>query len=237
MERVSGPPAAWVSVFKAVPPRARDRSSADPPDRPAPTLGPTMDRSAFLGEGVLLPRLRVLAAVVGLIVVAGCSSQTPGADNQILTSHNLGGMEATEIIEHLDRLDVQDRPTGLMASVHVNELQLSTGTEELSLGLPEDRFYLSFAPYVNQTHECYYHSLTTCLGELSNEAVQVTVTNEVGEVVVDEELTTFDNGFVGLWLPRDLEGTLHVSAEGGTGQVPVSTGADDPTCLTTIQLT
>lgn len=183
-------------------------------------------------------RLRVPAVVViGLMVVVGCSSQTPDADNQILTSHNLVGMEATEIIDHLDRLDVQDRPADLMASVHVNELRLSAGAEELSLDLPEDRFYLSFAPYVNQTHECYYHSLTTCLGELSNEDVQVTVTNEAGEVVVDEELTTFDNGFVGLWLPRDLQGTLRVSAEDGTGQVPVSTGTDDPTCLTTIQLT
>lgn len=171
------------------------------------------------------------------MVIAGCSSPAPDADKQILTSHNLGGMEATEIIEHLDRLDVQDRPADLMASVHVNELRLSAGTEELSLDLPDDRFYLAFAPYVNQTHECYYHSLTTCLGELSNEDVQVTITNEAGEVVVDEELTTFDNGFVGLWLPRDLQGTLRVSAEGGTGQVPIATGTDDPTCLTTIQLT
>ncbi|MCK0111758.1 CueP family metal-binding protein [Ornithinimicrobium sp. F0845] len=171
------------------------------------------------------------------MVVAGCSSQTQVADNQILSSHALAGMEVTEIIEHLDQLDVEDRPADLMASVRVDELQLSAGTEQLSLDLPEDRFYLSFAPYVNQTHECYYHSLTTCRGELSNEDVQVTVTNDAGEVVVDEELTTFDNGFVGLWLPRNLQGTLRVSAEDGTGQVPVSTGTDDPTCLTTIQLT
>ena len=184
----------------------------------------------------MLLRLRVVAVIVGLLVVAGCSGATSDADNPILTSHNLVGMEATEIIDHLDRLDVEDRPGDLMASVRVDELQLSTRTDEISFDLPEDRFYLSFAPYVNQTHDCYYHSLTTCLGELGNEDVQVTFTNDVGEVVVDEELTTFDNGFVGLWLPRDLEGTLRVSAEGGTGEGPVSTTDDDPTCLTTVQL-
>ncbi|QDO90505.1 hypothetical protein FNH13_18005 [Ornithinimicrobium ciconiae] len=171
------------------------------------------------------------------MIVAGCSSQAPDADSQLLTTHNLVGMEATEIIDHLDRLDVEDRPADLMASVHFDELQLSAGIEQLNFDLPDDRFYLSFAPYVNQTHECYYHSLTTCLGELRNENLQVSVTNEAGNVVVDEEVTTFDNGFVGLWLPRDLTGTLRVSAADGTGQVSVSTRADDPTCLTTMQLT
>lgn len=181
-------------------------------------------------------RSPIAAIAAGLIVLAGCSSEPEVSDDELLVTHNLDAMEAPEIIDHLDRLSVEDRPADLMASVRVDELLLSDGTEEVSLDLPADRFYLSFAPYVNQTHECYYHSLTTCQGELRNEEIQVTFTDDVGEVVVDEELTTFDNGFVGLWLPRDLEGTLRVSGEGGAGQIPVSTGDDAPTCLTTIQL-
>ena len=48
------------------------------------------------------------------------------------------------------------------------------------------------------SHGCFYHSLTTCLGELDNEDIQVTITDEAtGEVLVDEATTTFDNGFIG----------------------------------------
>lgn len=46
------------------------------------------------------------------------------------------------------------------------------------------------------SHGCFYHSLTTCLGELDNEDIQVTITDEAtGEALVDEATTTFDNGF------------------------------------------
>ena len=63
---------------------------------------------------------------------------------------------------------------------------VSAGSEEYSLGIREDRFYLSVAPYVDQTHDCFHHSLTTCKGELTSTDVQVQivdVTND--EVLVD----------------------------------------------------
>ncbi|GMA34464.1 CueP family metal-binding protein [Demequina litorisediminis] len=76
--------------------------------------------------------------------------------------------------------------------------------------MPDDAFYVSLAPYVDTTHECYFHSLTTCTGEMQGEDIDVTVTDvETGEVLVDEAMTTFDNGFVGLWLPRDAEARRH----------------------------
>ncbi|WP_281366691.1 CueP family metal-binding protein [Nocardioides massiliensis] len=80
------------------------------------------------------------------------------------------------------------------------------GRREVSLDVPEDRFYLAVAPYVDQTHECFYHSLTTCLGELDSADVRVKIVDEANdEVLVDEVRTTFDNGFLGFWLPRDIE--------------------------------
>ena len=82
--------------------------------------------------------------------------------------------------------------------MRVDELLLSAGNEEVSLDLPAARFSLSFAPYVNQTQECYDHSLTTCQGELRNKEIQLTFADDAVEVVVDEEMTTLDNGCVGL---------------------------------------
>ncbi len=49
-----------------------------------------------------------------------------------------------------------------------------------------------------------------------------------------EQRSTFANSFVGLWLPWDVEATLTITSEKGQGSVDISTVADAPTCLTTL---
>ena len=193
--------------------------------------------------------MKRLAALIGalVLVLAGCSStDTPtdtdvpaatGAQAQFLDAHGLAGMEVEEIIDHLDRLGGADRPTDLMASIRPDELVFSDGQQELAVAMPQDRFYLSVAPYVDQTHECFYHSLTTCQGELVGQDLDVRVVNNDGEVLLEEEMTTFDNGFVGLWLPRDVQGTIEVNVDGLTGATDFATTDEGATCLTTLQLT
>lgn len=194
--------------------------------------------------------MKRLAALIGtlVLVLAGCSSAdtatdtgtappAAGAQAELLDAHGLAGMDVTEIIDHLDRLGGNERPTDLMASIRPDELVLSDGQQELAIAMPQDRFYLSVAPYVDQTHECFYHSLTTCQGELTDQDLDVRVVNDDGEVLLEEEMTTFDNGFVGLWLPRDVQGTIEVNHDGRTGATAFATTADGATCLTTLQLT
>ena len=133
---------------------------------------------------------------------------------------------------------VEERPTDLIASVEPDAVVVTDeqGQEE-SVPLPEDEFYVSVAPYIDQTHDCFYHSLTTCLGELDNQEVDVTVTEEgTGEVLVDETLETYDNGFFGLWLPRDIDAEMTIEHEGLSSTTSLSTGEGDPTCLTTSRL-
>ncbi|GEO90953.1 CueP family metal-binding protein [Kocuria flava] len=96
----------------------------------------------------------------------------------------------------------------------------------------------AIAPYREQTHDCHFHSLTTCLGELPNTEVQLTLTGEDGKVLLDETRQTYDNGFVGIWVPRGIEATLTIEHEGQSGTATVSTtDEDDPSCITTLQLT
>ena len=104
--------------------------------------------------------------------------------------------------------------------------------------MPADEFYVSFAPYVSRTHDCHFHSLTTCVGELQNAEVSVKITDDAtGEVLVDDSLTTFDNGFVGLWLPRGIDATVTVEHDGKTASSPITTQGDDAaTCVTTLHL-
>ena len=111
----------------------------------------------------------------------------------------------------------------------------AAGTE-VSLPLPDGEFYVSIAPFVEATHECVMHSLTTCLGELQEQELEVSVTTADGEVLLDEVRATAPNGFLGLWLPRDQELTVTLAREGASASGPLLTDAEAPTCVTTMQL-
>lgn len=161
----------------------------------------------------------------------------PGLAEELLTDLDLADEDVTGVIDQLDRLPVDERPTGLMASVQTDELVLTDGQQEATMALPQGKSYVSIAPFVDETHDCYYHSLTTCLGEMSGEDVDGVITDsETGEAVVDESTTTFDNGFVGFWVPSDISGTIRITAEGKSGSTEFSTKSDGPTCVTDLQL-
>lgn len=107
----------------------------------------------------------------------------------------------------------------------------------MTLDLPEKKAYVSIAPYVNTTHDCFCHSLTACRGELGNEEVDVQITDsDTGEVVIDEQVKTFDNGFTGFWVPSDTEGIVDISHDGKSGSVEFSTRDDRATCITDLRL-
>jgi hypothetical protein len=194
---------------------------------------------------------RILAAAaLAALTSTGCSSAgdgrvsapsstaaVPAPAASVLAGYGLDGMDTVEVIDHLDRLGGTDRPQDLTASVRPDELQLSAGGRKSTLPIPRDRFYLSVAPYVKSTHECFYHSLTTCAGELKDTKVRVRITDDThGKVLLDATRTTFANGFVGFWLPRDIRGTLRISRDGRSAQTSIATDRDAPTCLTTLKL-
>lgn len=192
-----------------------------------------------------MKRLAIATAAL-VLALTGCSSSDAGppaatdqaAPSDLLADHGLAEMDATEAIDYLDRIKVPDRPTDLMASVLPDQLVLTDKGQEVTLDMPEDSTYLSIAPFVDQSHECFYHSLTTCLGELGNESVDVRIIDDsTGDVVVDEKAKTYDNGFVGFWVSRDLEGTIEISHNGKVGKTAFSTTEDGATCITDLQLT
>ncbi|MCX0276854.1 CueP family metal-binding protein [Nocardia zapadnayensis] len=190
-----------------------------------------------------MKRVAIAAATLSL-VLAGCApaadaEPSPSTDSQaeFLNTYDLDDMDAVEIIDQLDRLETAERPADLIASVYPDELVLTDNRQEVVLDLPQNLSYLSIAPYVEQTHDCFYHSLTTCQGELSNATVDVEITDSTtGDVVVDEQATTFDNGFVGFWVPSDIDGTIEISYDGRTGTSDFTTTDEGATCITDLQL-
>lgn len=198
--------------------------------------------------GRMISRRLAAVPVAVALLLAGCSSSsTPSSDaetgapaaadaSSLLRDFGLDGMDTREVIDHLDRLGGDERPTDLMASIRTDEVVLSDGTRETTLPMPADELYVSMAPYVDQTHDCFFHSLTTCQGELMNADVDILVRDDQGEVVLEETTTTYANGFVGVWLPRDLTGTVALTVDGRSVEAPLSTTADSATCLTGLQL-
>lgn len=68
--------------------------------------------------------------------------------------------------------------------------------------------------------------------------MQLTVRDvATGEVYVEKDTETFANGFIGVWLPRERTVEVTAAMAGRTGTVVTGTGAEDPTCMTELQLT
>ncbi|QKS69974.1 CueP family metal-binding protein [Paenalkalicoccus suaedae] len=78
--------------------------------------------------------------------------------------------------------------------------------------------------------------MTGCQGELVEEEFDVVVTDTKGTIVLEETVTTFENGFMDLWLPRDDTFTISIKSDEGQAESTISTFDNDPTCITTIQL-
>ncbi|SEU10424.1 CueP family metal-binding protein [Paenibacillus sp. NFR01] len=127
--------------------------------------------------------------------------------------------------------------TAESASIDSHTLTVTlSGNRVTTYALPKDEFFVSIAPYMNQTHPCATHNLTGCKGELADESFQVTVTDEQGEVVVNDELKSHPNGFIDLWLPREKNYHVKVERDGKQAESDISTFEDDNTCITTMKL-
>lgn len=185
----------------------------------------------------------IVVAVCALGSLTACAPESSAPTGDASSSAAAAGplealeaLSAVEIIDTLEAVPVAERTMEYTASVRPDRVILSDGSSETAVEIPDDLFYLSVAPYVDQTHECFFHSLTTCRGELGGATLDVTVTAEDGEVLVDETVQAADNGFVGLWLPRGVQATIEVSDGERSATADIATGADDPTCVTTLRM-
>lgn len=176
--------------------------------------------------------------VVGLILIAivigigaFALNTKPVSAESILERLDLNDQELTSIVMALD--ERLDEPQDIGARITGEALLLYQGEDEVSVPLPEDLFFVSIAPYINDVHPCQVHNLITCRGELFGETMLITITLEDGSVLYSEERTTQANGFIGLWLPAGIEGTLYVEMPNRSVSHPISTYANSDTCITT----
>lgn len=159
------------------------------------------------------------------------SSNTSTID---LTEYGLSSSDPQTVIETLENRE--GKPLTFMASVRPNEILIGDKENPQTIDLSSEGFYVAVAPYFETTHPCYHHSLTTCDGELKEVDFAVHVENSRGETIIDDTYRSYKNGFFGLWLPRNDVYMLTVSFEGKIATRQITTGAEDPTCITDMML-
>src|SRR5690625_3567836 len=143
-----------------------------------------------------------------------------------------GGEDTNQAETNLDTNELKD----LVNDYTVDNLEPDSASITSHELVVEEEFFVSIAPFINETHECAVHSLTGCQGELVEEDFDVLITDSSGEVVVDETMTTEKNGFIDLWLPRDETFVVEMTQGSRTTEAKISTFEGDKTCITTMQL-
>jgi hypothetical protein len=170
-----------------------------------------------------------IAVLLVIFTLSSCSS------NNDLASVGLEGMDGKEILTGV--ADGNILVDGFGLSVYDDELVVILEDTRVSVDMPEDEFYLSVAPFIELTHECVFHSATGCRGELKQEEFFIEFMDLDGNIILSESMMSMSNGFIDLWLPRDVEGTLTITQGELTATKLISTQAGEPTCETTMQLT
>src|SRR5699024_5715029 len=123
------------------------------------------------------------------------------------------------------------------ASITSKELIVTEKDDSESVyPLPENEFFVSIAPFINETHPCTNHSLTSCQGELVNKDFDIFIEDMDGHVIIDGTMNSEANGFIDLWLPRDKTYRLKITHESQEVESEISTFENDGTCITTMQL-
>lgn len=162
----------------------------------------------------------IFLVIVSFALLTACNAADETADvEQVVHEYSVGSFE------------------NVSASITSSELIVTDGNEEqTTYDLPEDKFFLSIAPYLEQTHPCEIHSLTGCQGEMVEEKFVVEIVDSEGKIVMNETMETMKNGFIDLWLPRNDEYHVKVNHDGKTAEAVLSTYDGDQTCITTMQL-
>lgn len=182
-------------------------------------------------KNILLLSTILLVAFIGYSLLTSYQRKSEA----FLNRYELQSLSVVEIINYLEQKT--DEPAGFNASVTSTTLFLSDEKDTIELDLPADLFYLSVAPFINQTHPCATHSLVTCTGELQNETLRVLITDsDTDEIILDQDIVTSPKGFAGLWLPSGKNIEMMITYKDLVATKQLSTFEVDDTCVTTMQL-
>jgi hypothetical protein len=168
------------------------------------------------------------------MLLAGCASSDEGnvtAEPETAAPNEV--QDIKKLVNDYSVGNIEDQK----AAINSHQLIVTDSDEsQVTYDLPEDEFFVSIAPYIDSTHPWQTHSLTGCQGELVEEEFDVLIEDEEGNVILEEKVTSQANGFIDLWLPRDMTYQVTINQDGKVAEQELSTFEGDDTCVTTMQL-
>lgn len=131
--------------------------------------------------------------------------------------------------------NLETQLTELNSSLVKTQSMLSGWKDDDQVVASDSWYFISIAPYQNDTHDCYYHTLG-CKAEIANTQVSYSIEEVGGSFVTQGVSVTGSNGFMDLYLP--LNKTYRISVVIGEleGEVTITTFPDSPTCLTNFKI-
>lgn len=173
---------------------------------------------------------------LNILIVTLLTSVLLVACNDKNTNEESLEMEPEDIKDLVNDYSIGNK-TDQSASITSTQLIITDSDDKESVyELPEEEFFVSIAPYINETHPCTNHSLTGCQGEMVNKDFDIYIEDTEGNIIIDDTMDSGENGFIDLWLPRDKKFHVTISYEGKQVDSDISTFKNDGTCITTIQL-
>jgi hypothetical protein len=107
---------------------------------------------------------------------------------------------------------------------------------EVKKSIPTDSMYVAIAPYINETHTCSTHYMSSCQAELTGKTFKLTAKDDKEIVFIDGNVISLKNGFFEIWLPRNKTFKLHIEYNSNTCDGIITTNDNSNTCITTLKL-
>jgi hypothetical protein len=163
----------------------------------------------------------------------GSATAVSGQDQQLINElKSKNGKQAMELANQWRQKNIDVTTFVTPDAVH---FIFKDGTK-INVPLPDDEMVVSIAPYINSTHKCATHYMSKCDGELKNVPLKVRAVTAGGKTLINKTIKTPPTGFFDLWLPRDQEINITVSAMGKKATGKILTYRDSKTCDTTLKL-
>jgi hypothetical protein len=179
--------------------------------------------------------LSLMLTVTSLFVAYAADNPTSIKSNEQQLKDTLTGIDGKTAVAiankwHGDKIDVVTFVTPEKVIFKFKDGQI------ISVPLPDDVMMVSIAPYINKTHECITHYISSCDAEMKSANVKVVAVTAGGKTLINKTMKTAPTGFLDLWLPRNQVIHITVSAKGKSATGKIFTNRDSKTCETTLKL-
>src|SRR5690625_1726459 len=133
-------------------------------------------------------RIKMSMTIMLLLSVLLVACSNDRAENSVTEEGSTEDIK--ELVQAYSVGDIEDESASITSTALI--VTDSEENEEI-YPLPQDEFFVSIAPYIDETHPCTNHSLTGCQGELVEKEFDIFIEDTEGNVVIEDTIKTEEN--------------------------------------------